>query len=352
METIHCILDSIQQENQPGVLATIIGVEGSAYRKVGASMLFLSDGKQIGILSGGCLEQDLAAHAAEVLATGRSHTFLYDTSTEDDLSWGHGLGCNGRIRVLLEPVDAWMREQLLRLKSCLDQGVSVLSYRKLNAEVGMDRAFFTTYTGEAFGNTDEADFVQDIVNNRIQPSWKLGNGVRFLPTAGASYYVHLYLPKPRIYIFGAGPDARSFVQFACNAGFAVTVCDWREALCSKDHFPQADEFLVGAMAEFAAKLHFGAQDAVVLMTHHFQHDRLLLEVLLQRELFYLGVLGPRKRTSRLLGGAAIPDYVHSPIGLPIGSEGPEEIAISILAEIISKLRLGKTKKTGVVHERK
>lgn len=330
MDSIHSILDSIRKEEQPGVLATIIGVEGSAYRKEGASMLFLDNGKQIGLLSGGCLEQDLSMHAAEVLATGRSHTFLYDTSTEDDLSWGQGMGCNGLIQVLLEPIDAWIREQLLRLKACLDQGIPVLSFRKIHTEIGTDRACFAAYNDEVFGNTIEADLLLDIVKSRNQPEWEQGNRIQYLSATGASYYFQLFVPKPRLYIFGAGPDARPLVQFACQAGFAVTLCDWRETMCCKDHFPLADECIVGNVAESVTELHFGSRDAVVLMTHHFQHDRSLLNILLQRDIYYLGILGPRKRTSRLLDGSPLPDYVHSPIGLRIGSEGPEEIADSLL----------------------
>ena len=102
-------------------------------------MLFLEDGREIGLLSGGCLERDLADKAKNVMSTNRSQTVFYDTSAEDDLSWGQGLGCNGMIQILLEPVDLWMREQLLKLKSYLDQGISVVSFRKLNADYQMSQ---------------------------------------------------------------------------------------------------------------------------------------------------------------------------------------------------------------------
>ena len=133
---------------------------------------------------------------------------------------------------------------------------------------------------------DEGSFFQGELNTLMHPEWKYGNGIQYIPSARASYYFHCNRPKPRIFIFGAGPDAKPFVQFASHAGFAVTLCDWREALCCREHFPQADEFIVGSPVETASIVRFGPHDAVVLMTHHFQYDRMLMEVLQQRDLFY------------------------------------------------------------------
>jgi xanthine/CO dehydrogenase XdhC/CoxF family maturation factor len=171
-------------------------------------------------------------------------------------------------------------------------------------------------------------------------------------TVSASFYIQRYDPKPRLFIFGAGPDARPLVQLASQTGLSVTLCDWREALCCKELFPLADEFIAGPPAETAAALRLDSRDAVVLMSHSFQHDRALAEAMLGRELLYLGILGPRRRTSRLLGGGEIPEHVRSPMGLPIGAEGPEEIAVSIMAEIIGSLRLKSEERIPVRHESK
>jgi len=329
METIHPILDAIQHENRSGVLATVIHVEGSAYRKEGTAMLFQDDGRQIGMISGGCLEQDLAAHAEEAWSTNRSYTVTYDMSSEDDLIWGLGAGCNGIIRVLLEPIDARMRERLLQMKYHLKQGKSVLAIRKLTPSLGTERIIFLT--GTSVGQERE--------RNGRKPKLHLERAL----------YIQQYEPKPRLIVFGAGPDAKPLVQLASQAGHTVVLCDWREALCSKDQFPWADEIFIGAPKEIVGNLKLGPRDAVVLMTHYFQHDQALIEDLLHRELFYLGILGPRRRTSRLLGGRDIPGHVHAPIGLSIGAEGPEEIAISIMAEIIGQRRLQKIKEAQVVH---
>ncbi|MGG4396488.1 XdhC/CoxI family protein [Paenibacillus thiaminolyticus] len=339
MATIYTILDKLRRDEQRSVLATIIRVEGSAYRKEGTSMLIQEDGTQIGMLSGGCLEQDLAVHAEEALATGQSLTVMYDMSAEDDLSWGQGAGCNGRIHVLLEPVHPWMRDQLLRLRLCLEQGMSVIVMRKLGKDNGTERICFLASTGEMFGHhRSECGLSQGDMKALRRLEWERSGRMAYISAAGA-YYVQRYNPKPRLIVLGAGADAKPLVRTAAQSGFAVTLWDWRESLCSKEQFPQADECIVGPPALLGSDVHFRTSDAVVLMTHHFQHDRVLLEAMLQMDIFYLGILGPRRRTSRLLGGTNIPEYVHSPIGLPIGADGPEEIAISIMAEIISKLRL-------------
>jgi xanthine/CO dehydrogenase XdhC/CoxF family maturation factor len=349
METIYPILDWLRHHDRPCVLATIIRVEGSAYRKEGTSMLLLDDGSQVGLLSGGCLEEDLAAHAGQVLAGGLSHTVIYDMRAEDDLSWGQGTGCNGLVHVLLEPVGAWLREQLLRVESCLEQRKSVISIRKLNHNFGTDRITFLTGSGDAFGHEPSDILLAEGAGDPVRPDWGRTGRPVFLRTDRTSLYFQRYDPKPRLIIFGAGPDAKPLVQLASQTGFSVTLCDWREAMCSRERFPLADEIIVGPPEETAAALKLDSRDAVVLMTHHFQHDRALAEKLLHRELLYLGILGPRRRTSRLMGEREIPKHVRSPVGLPIGAEGPEEIAVSIMADIVGKLRLTSEERTRVLH---
>lgn len=349
METIYPILDSLQSHNRRCVLATVIRVEGSAYRKAGTSMLFLEDGSQVGLLSGGCLEQDLAAHAEEVLATGRSHTVLYDMRAEDDLSWGQGAGCNGLIHVLLEPVNDWLREQLLCMKTWLEQRKSVIAIRKLSHDFGTDRISFVTDSGESFGHEPANRLLAEGLGEPVQPEWGRGGRPVFLRRDTASFFIQRYDPKPRLIIFGAGPDAKPLVQTASLTGFSVILCDWRESLCSREHFPLADACIAGPLRETAAILKLGPCDAVVVMTHHFQHDRMLAEVMLDRELLYFGILGPRSRTKRLLGEREIPEHVRSPVGLPIGAEGPEEIAVSIMADIIGKLRMKSEERIRAYH---
>ncbi|MDR6226785.1 XdhC family protein [Desmospora profundinema] len=318
MKDVFHILNELEHASGRNVLSTIIQVEGSAYRKEGAMLLVNEDGTQIGLLSGGCLERDLAEQAQRVLQEGTSRTIEYDMSAEDDRLWGQGSGCNGSIRVLLEVVDSPLAEHLKRLKKYLDEGISVLHVKKLSDTGSVTDYLFVTEHRQAFGKWDGAFPMQ----------WDRSEG----------YFMQLFEPKPRLIIFGAGPDAVPLVRFAAHVGFSVTVTDWRPEFCNRTHFPDADDCRVGFPRSIVEHFSFSPRDSVIIMTHHFQRDREILQILLREKLNYIGVLGPRKRTSRLLGTEEIPNWIHSPVGLSIGAEGPEEIAISILADVIQTVR--------------
>lgn len=338
MGEIHQIVEAIQRSSSRSVLATIIHVEGSAYKKEGSIMLFLEDGTQIGVLSPGCLETDLAARVNEVLEAGVPRTYTYDMRVEDDLSWGQGAGCNGVIRVLLEPVDSRLREHLCMVQGFLDQGIPVAGIKKLTGDFSVTDFMFLTKDGQAFGKWrgEAPDVYENFLINGLPFAEK--SGIRYIHELSANIYVHYFQPKPRFIIFGAGADVKPLALFAAQTGFSVVISDWRPAFCDEKHFPEADFLVLGFPAEAIEKLALTPYDFVIIMTHHFQHDKELLQAILKRDVRYVGVLGPRTRTSRLLDGDTIPEWIRSPVGLPIGAKGPEEIAISILADVIKTLR--------------
>lgn len=154
-------------------------------------------------------------------------------------------------------------------------------------------------------------------------------------------YVHCFEPRPTLFIFGAGEDAKPLVSLAKETGFFVTVCDWREGLCTPVRFPEADRCIIGFPKEIMSSISIKKQDFIMIMTHHFKRDQELLEILQNCPCRYLGVLGSRHRTSRLLGGIDKPNWICSPAGLSIGAEGPSEIAVSIMAEMIQMIRMKK-----------
>lgn len=344
MKDIHHILDVIQHTNKRSILATVIHVEGSAYRKEGTSALFQEDGIQIGMLSGGCLEHDLALRIRELFADpkafseGVTRTIIYDMRAEDDLSWGQGAGCNGVIHILLEAVNDQLREHLCTLKHLLDHRVPVTLIKKLPTDDAITDYLFISKE-RTFGHWrgEIPPLLQRFKTNEA-PLFAANRGIKQLPDFSASFFIHHFFPKPRLIIFGAGPDVKPLAVFATQTGFSVTIVDWRPALCNRTQFPDADEILLGFPEEIIDKLMLTSGDSVIIMTHHFQRDKELLYLLMKHKLRYLGILGPRERTSRLLEGADIPPWIRSPVGLPIGAEGPEEIAISILAEMIHAYR--------------
>lgn len=338
MDSIHEILVEIADAKGRSVLATVIKVEGSAYRKEGTSMLFIEGGRQIGIISAGCLEADLAIQANDLLNEPLiySRRIVYDMRSEDDLSWGRGAGCNGKVHILLEYINPMLRKQLHTVKKQLDLGNPVVALKLLKSDTSTVRNVFITKDQHEFGdkNSVSKQFIS-MASRGEKP------GIRYIEAFESNVYIHCFKPKPRLIIFGAGPDARPFATIAAKTGFTVTIWDWRPAYCKEAYFPDATRIQHNSIAEALKQIKITATDSAVIMTHDFQKDKEILHILLaHKPLSYLGVLGPRKRTTRLLNGAAIPDHLHSPVGLAIGAEGPEEIAISMTAALIQTQRQG------------
>lgn len=333
MEGMHRILDIGACEQD--VLATVVHVDGSAYRREGTCMLFREDGTQIGLLSAGCLEADVAVRMHDVRRKGISETIVFDMRVEDDLSWGQGAGCNGAVHVLLEPIDKQLLKHFKTVKSYLDCGIEVTVLKKLNdAGAVSDYLFFADGNkfGEWSGRVPEE--VKRYVNEENKKS-----GMFFVSELSVHIYAHTIWPKSRVIVFGAGVDAIPLVKLAAQSGFYTIVSDWRSALCSHANFPEADELIVAFPEEAFQRIQFTHRDFILILTHQFQRDQQVLQYLLTKPVRYIGVLGSNVRTQRLLGGSDIPSIVKSPVGLSIGAEGPEEIAVSIVAELISLQRL-------------
>jgi xanthine dehydrogenase accessory factor len=229
-----------------------------------------------------------------------------------------------------------MKQNLLRVKRHLDNRNPVLHIKKLEKNFIQTTSFYVEKTGGIFGgNSDASFFATDDWNGRK-------SGIQ-LSNCSLLTYAHLYKPKPRLVIWGAGADAKYLVSLAANTGFFVTLCDWRPALCNKEHFPLAEEIHIGFPEEVDKQLSIQSDDFVVIMTHNFYRDQEILSLLKSNPVKYIGVLGSKKRTLRLLN-TDISSRIHSPVGLSIGAVGPQEIAVSILAELIQNLRMYDEKK--------
>lgn len=296
----------------PAVLATLVSVEGSSYRRPGARLLVTAEGKRVGSISGGCLEEDVMTRAARVHATGQPDAVIYDTTTENDLVWGVGLGCHGVVRVLLEKLPTpppW---------------AAVLAD---NFSRRQPTALTVVHKGDAH-------------------PW----GTRLAapgdcPDPGA-VFVQRVPPPTALTIFGAGDDAQPLARLAKELGWHVTVADPRPAFATRTRFPDADTLTVGAADALVAAVNPGPDTLAVVMTHHYVHDVPLLRDLLARPLAYLGLLGPRKRAEKILadladaGVAVTPEQrarLHAPVGFDIGADSPEQVALSIIAEMQASL---------------
>jgi xanthine/CO dehydrogenase XdhC/CoxF family maturation factor len=296
----------------PLVLATVVATTGSTYRKPGAKMLLTPDSWIAGSVSGGCLEADLVQTAWSRTANGPS-LVTFDASADQDILWGFGLGCNGTVQVLLERID--------------DEG-GPLAYFADRLDKNLPGCVATILSpGPDFGR--HLYGIESEMRAEVQG------------TEMDVYFDVLARPL-QLVIFGAGHDAMPLAQMAKSMGWRVTVFDRREAFLTQERFPQADDLIVGNSDQVSERMTIVPGAAVVLMTHHYMQDRDILKFALGSSASYVGVLGPRKRTDRLLQDLQDEGFLpteeqlqrlHAPVGLNLGAEGPQEIALAVVAEI-------------------
>jgi len=315
MKELRDIIAHLCSSAGPSVLVTLTSVQGSSYRRPGARMLVTEGGIRIGSISGGCLEEDLVERSSRVAASKRAEVVTYDTSAENDLVWGVGLGCHGVIKILLEslpPRPHWA-EILSR---------NLLEGRSTLLESTWDAAAGTLGT-------------------------RLLEGPHPGKAAGApGVFLDQVLPAPALTIFGAGDDARPLARIALELGWRVSIADPRPAMATPGRFPGTFSQVLGPAEELVARASPPAGSLAIVMTHHYRHDVPLIRDLIARPLAFLGLLGPRRRTERILadlaqGGLSITEAMrsrlHAPVGLDIGADAPEEVALSIVAEMTASL---------------
>jgi len=311
MKELQAIVGHLNLAGSGGVLATLVTVEGSSYRMPGARMLFAEGGVRLGAISGGCLEEDLLERSKRVSASGRAELAVYDTTTENDLMWGVGLGCHGVVRVLLEPLPE-------------RPGWAAAVAENLRAGRATDLAVVWEGAGGS-----EGTLVRD------------ARAAARLASATGVFYETVE-PTTLLSIFGAGDGAQPVARLARELGWRVVVADPRPSMATEARFPGATRLVTAPAEELVARAAPAPGSLAVIMTHHYVHDRPLLRQLLPLPLAYLGMLGARGRAKKLLaeleaeGLALTPERLarlHAPVGLDLGADGPEEIALSIVAEM-------------------
>jgi len=273
-------------------LALVVEAEGSTYRKQGALALVAADGRRVGVISGGCLEPGLVTLAEQALAAGQPRDTVFDTRDDDDLIFGSGSGCRGRMRVVALPVPAGLPSPVLE---------AILAAHQSRRPVRLDLA-------------------------TLAPG---------LPFAGDV----LLQPPPLVLLLGAGPEAAPLIRIARTLGWFTWIADHRPGLLEDGRARDADRVIVErppAALELAAGERL---DAVLVMTHSAQNDLAALQELAARDAPYVGLLGPKVRRDELLARltaeqrASFEGRLHAPVGLKLGGEGPEAIALGIAAEL-------------------
>ena len=337
MKDLQQILNALQSVPAcDAVLATLVKVDGSSYRRPGARLLLMADGRRIGSISGGCLEDDVIAHAHDVMANGTPKTITYDTTTENDLVWGVGLGCHGVVRMLIEklpPKPSWAETLRDNFRQRKPTELAVW----WGEPAGMPPA--RTSQGAQAGPSPHSQ------RGKPGPGTYLASDL--VPKPSEMVFYQTVPPPTALMIFGGGDDARPLARFAKELGWHVTVADTRPAFATAERFPEADAVIVARPDEVPAGLAMGADTLAVIMTHHYRHDVPLVRSLLPCPLAYLGLLGPKKRTEKILSDLVADGFVftpamharlHAPVGLDLGADHPEEVALAILAEMQSVLK--------------
>jgi xanthine/CO dehydrogenase XdhC/CoxF family maturation factor len=347
------------QRGDAQVLVTLVHVEGSSYRQPGARLLTSSasggayTGAYTGTISGGCLEAEVVRKAAWRVRGGpvvEHYSTLYDDTAEVPF----GLGCGGAVDLLFEPAGTPEFEALMHALAASLEGeqFTVITWLPCGACGAGGAARFA----RAILDADNAIVFASPGLDSVGIQVALAEGSHWNESTGG-WHVERLLPPQRLVVLGAGDDARPLVRMAALLGWSVLVADGRAQLARPERFPEAHRVAVAQAAD-TASLGISATDAVVLMTHSYEQDREWLAALLPIAPRYFGVLGAKHRSSLLVSEAAaitgLPlgaccERIYAPVGLDLGGDGPEAIALAVISEAHARCmgKLGKSLRLSV-----
>ena len=348
----------LRERGEPALIATVVDVHGSSYRKPGARMLFTAERWLAGSVSGGCLERDIVAKGPWHTRDARARLVSYDGALDER----SGSGCEGVIDVLIERAGA--ADDLTcpinlsaRCLSTESAGVLFTAFRAPQGDVTVGARHALLASGESASSWPAGvlrDQLSALASELLEDLSVRAPAPYVLSLAGVDpplarggttridILVELVVPPTHLFIFGSAHDAVPLLSLAKAIGWSVTVCEPHAQLATRERFRAADRHLVGPLEEAIAALERCVRPAAVVMAHHYERDLAALSALLRSTAPYIGLLGARRRASRLLadvtrGGLVLDEQtqrrLHWPVGLAIGAESPQEIALSIVAEI-------------------
>jgi len=310
-------------------------------------MLILSDGRRIGTVSGGCLEGEVCRKAWWYTEDGQASVRIYDTSSDDDAVWEFGLGCNGVVHVLFERVSDAGTQEMLRFvaeRRAARRPVAVATVVALReGSPGTLRcgARLLFDAEGVSGGTLAGGRFEALLHGLARDAWVQQKsqlvhlGADEAPEA-CDVFVEWIGTPPALVVFGAGHDAQPVVRLAKGLGWHVTVADGRSNYATRQRFPEADVVQVLKPGQALQGIEITRDTAVVMMTHNYPEDARLLGSILPAKPRYLGLLGPKSRAEELLEEVGLPVTgidIHAPVGLDLGSDAPDSVALAIVAEI-------------------
>ena len=338
--------DIAQSEGKKAALATVVHVEGSSYRRPGARMLVTDDGQLTGAISGGCLEGDALRKALYAINQQQNKLVTYDTTDDDDVQFGVQLGCNGIVQILFEPIDETKPYHAVRLlRETIGERKDAVLVTLFSPDLSLEQPGTCLLYKDSLVYTALSGGWQDLVMKDVMDAF--GNRVSAFSTYARNNkpyhgFIEFIPPPPSLVIAGAGNDTRPLIEITAMLGWHTIIVDGRPHHATSRRFPKASSVLVARPNEVLSQVSANAQTLFLLMTHNYNYDLALLKELVTKGFGYIGILGPRKKLDRMLGelragGLALDDEqlaaIHSPVGLDIGAETAEEIAVSIVAEI-------------------
>ncbi|TCD26575.1 XdhC/CoxI family protein [Pedobacter psychrodurus] len=346
MKEITDIIKAYQKatkEKKKTALATVVKVEGSSYRRPGARMLITEDGHLTGAISGGCLEGDALRKALSAIVQQENKLITYDTTDEDDAKFGVQLGCNGIVHILFEPIieadELNPIAILIALQSKRESAVLATLFSLTGKQqLGTGMLFRNKPILSKVPKSISDEAIKDIL--KVAENKTTAFEVYEHDSQQIDAFLEFIKPPVSLIIAGAGNDAQPLAEMAYLLGWEVTVIDGRPTHATPQRFANATKVLVSKPENVLTQIQIDEQTAFVLMTHNYNYDLELLKYLLGTNVPYIGTLGPKKKLVRMLdeldlATTANQTRVHGPVGLDIGAETAEEIAISILAEIKS-----------------
>jgi xanthine/CO dehydrogenase XdhC/CoxF family maturation factor len=323
----------LEAEGSAFLLATVVRVAGSSYRRPGARMLVAHDRWLSGCVSGGCLEGDVMLRGAHRCRAG-AVVVTYDSTSEDGQAYGVGLGCNGIVDVLLEHIAPGAASPALAFaRACF----AAETTGALVTVIRSDNMAVPVATRLAIGPHSELipPIVDPVIHGALDHAARGAPGVIELAELGLTVLAERIAPSPQLFVLGSGHDTAPVVALAKSIGMRVTVAD--RSIREASRFVAADRVIStgGAWAQLAALIDAATAPHVVIMHHQREADREALAIALASRARYIGVLGPARRTHELLVELGRPSdpRIHAPIGLDIGAETPEQIALAVAAEL-------------------
>lgn len=341
MEEIFSNISSWLDSGKSAALVTVISRQGSAPREVGAKMAVSSDLQIIGSVSSGCVEGAAAEESMKCMETRDAKIVEYGIS--DDLAWSVGLTCGGQIKVLIQPVveevNKGLNYHLLRqIEEEIRTGSAFKTVTALSADQ-RGKIFLVSAGKQVFPDKDAVDWVSpEFLEQSVKLTHKSQSGV--VQIQNKEYFIDVYSPPARLVVIGAVHIAIPLVDMAKVLGYETIVIDPREVFATKERFPRVDLLIKDWPTSGLEKINLSRDDFILLLSHDDKLDLPALAMAIDRQTGYIGMLSSRKsrdeRYKKMIADgykAGDLEKIHSPVGLNIGGKSPEEIALSILAEI-------------------